>query len=45
MNIKTDSKVAMIQIRGLEKNFGKTVALGGVDLDIFPGTIIGHAAG
>jgi ABC-2 type transport system ATP-binding protein len=41
MNIKTDSKVAMIQIRGLEKNFGKTVALGGVDLDIYPGTIIG----
>lgn len=41
MNIKTDNEVAMVQIRGLEKRFGKTVALAGVDIDIMPGRIIG----
>jgi len=41
MNNRTDNEVAMVQIRGLEKSFGKTVALGGVDIDILPGRIIG----
>lgn len=40
-NRASGSEIPMVQIRGLQKRFGKTVALGGVDLDIFPGRIIG----
>jgi len=35
------SETAMVQIRGLSKHFRKTKALDSVDLDIFPGRIIG----
>lgn len=41
MNTKTDNEVAMVQIRGLEKRFGKTVALAGIDIDVMSGRIVG----
>lgn len=41
MNLTTENEVAMVQIRGLEKHFGRTVALAGIDMDILAGRIIG----
>src|SRR5262245_21037630 len=31
-----------IRIRGLTKRFGDTIALGGLDLDVYPGEIFGY---
>ncbi len=35
-------EAASIRVRGLAKRFGETVALGGLDLDVWPGEIFGY---
>ncbi|WP_412069154.1 ABC transporter ATP-binding protein [Rubrivirga sp. IMCC43871] len=37
----TDSAPASVEVRGLEKRYGETVALGGVSFDVAPGELFG----